>query len=325
MTHLKPIAVGLLFLLFLLTGCRSMLQSPGSDTGLLKASGIHPGRPGKDLRRGKRAALLAFNSMIYTDPEGTQPKSERTAVTAAEMRELTDAMLHTFLDELRRVKALQLLPVSRSSANRYYPRLSGRWGSQIAGFSLTEAQGLRAAPQPLKYIKIAKSRGQQWLRAQTEGLKLDTILAKLIGGSPRRDDEVGAEDLALVSYKLGTDFVVLVNNRVRLTAGADGVWRARLELLEVVVVGTSELKDFAYAKYVEGDFSDGNPELAGDPTKPEVWELMRYRPRTKEGEEPMDLSQRDFAKTPFWPQIAAPYRRLAGAFRDDLNAVRRLP
>ena len=38
-------------------------------------------------------------------------------------------------------------------------------------------------------------------------------MSKLFGSAPSRDDEVDPEDFSLVSYRLGTDFVIMVNNR----------------------------------------------------------------------------------------------------------------
>lgn len=276
----------------------------------------------KDVRHGKSCAVIAFNTFVYSEESGPAKENERTKVTPAEMRDLTDAMLQTFLAELSQVNGLQIQPLSNTAGSKSYARFPGRPGTKIQGFALDKPLGLMAAPANLKYLRIANSTGTNWIRSKTQGLTLSAMVGKVLGAEPTDGSE--HEDASLLSYKLKMDFALIVNNRVRLIRGYDGKWTTTLELVEVLAAGSKNLKKYAYSKHVTGEFIDGTAAPKADPVQPAMWKLMAWKPDGKVEKRTEDeLAKRDFATNPFWRPIAGPYKRIAGVFREDLNKIRR--
>jgi hypothetical protein len=280
---------------------------------------------GKDLRRGRKAAVLAFNTLVYPD-RMVKPAAEAPKVaTAADLRDLTDAMLQSFVAELLQVDGVEVMSLAAIGGDPYYRRLPGTPGTELGDLPLDGTVARLLAPVPLRYLEIPGSQGEAGARDLRGGTSVGDWLSNWWTGH----ETVEAADFNLLCVKLQLDFVVLVNNRVVLTPDRERGWSPRLELIEVLVVGAGDLNSYAYARYVEGSFADPARAPATDPLKPEVWDLLRPVAAAGDatgdaaGAEAQATPAREFATNRYWPAIADPYRQLCGAFRQQLNSLRR--
>lgn len=316
---IRPTVLGGLLALAL-AGCTTTKQDAGPKTSwrlrLKPTEKLAPDMIGRDLRRGANCALIAFNTVaVVGDLAATPPASALEGdnptpgglIPGIELRDLTDAMLATFLTEFSTIPDLNVMPIRRVAANNYYRRLPHAAGGVRNGVAAEPGLARLMAPSGLCYIPVPQSRGDTFLHG---GAKSLPYAAAGIGS----DFE---NRMNLLTHGLGVDFVVLVNNRVRLTPKFSRGWGAELELLEVVVIGKRSFRRFAFAEYVGGRFAADPAADAADPAiPPAVLALMNTKGTPH-------LATVAFGPNRYWRTIKAPYRQAAQLMVKRLSSLRR--
>lgn len=300
-SRLLPVAI-LALLLAIASGCRS--TGPTFRTNRLESGDLQPTFPATRLRDGDRAAVIAFNCVVWS-PRGEGITEVRQRLSGDDLRAVTDAMFAVFVDELRQVPGLELLPVSRIASNTYYREMDYPPGEKTTGMGLALEVGLarKVAPVGLKYIAIPHSEVDARLHSGLENL--DYVL--------RNRNLALEDDLNRLTWALGVDYSIVVNSMITLKPDEDGAPEAAIEVVEVLVLSKEDHDEWAYNEYYEGEFR-GEPD-SGGPVAPATLKLVR--PPTGE-----DFAAGAPLEDPWWQQIAVPYRQIAAVFRQRLAHLR---
>lgn len=307
--YLYPsLSLGLSCFLLGLCGCKTTEPRP---VRIVSSPSLSIRPHSRNLRQGTRAALVAFNSIVYSDRRPrirTLADSRRSndtvlRITAPELRTLTDAMLLDFIDNLQKVKGLSLLSIKEVATNPLYQRLNYPRGDLVRGFSLVAGNGRRVAPRGLRYIPVPHS-----VAETGKGL---FFFGGIFANFSRRFQA----DMQALAKSLDVDFVIIVNNQVRLTARFDQRWGGELQLFEMVIIGRESGKKYIFARYAKGPFShSANDEKPPIPA-PKSWQLAALN-------EAQFKSAPDFSKNKFWQTFDSGYDSVVRKFCDKLNKIR---
>ena len=205
-------------LLLLLTGCNTTIGSnrPEFHMGMVNISDdLSPSLGSSDLTRGKRAALVAFNTAVVPDYRSdtdntsllTRSINQQRYVPGTKLRELGDAMLNTFADNFRQIPNLEWIPIDTVRRKRYYRRLPYQESKVIPGILMASGEGRKFAPVGYRLISVPDSDFEKLFRGGLGGA-ISSHISGIFSSYER--------DMAKLADELNVDFVVCVNNVVTL-------------------------------------------------------------------------------------------------------------